>query len=115
MSPILISSERFADHQTPPGHPERSERAETMEVVARRWQARGVDVVAPREATNEQLARVHSAEYLRVIGETVGRSVALDPDTYTSPESYDVALLAAGAAVDAVERVIGGAHKTAVA
>ena len=32
--------------------------------------------------------------------ETAGRAVALDPDTFTSPESYEVALLAAGAAVD---------------
>src|SRR6185436_5748858 len=31
---------------------------------------------------------------------------ALDPDTYTSPESHEIALLAAGAAIDAVERVM---------
>ena len=30
MAVILISSERFAEHQTPPGHPERPERAEVM-------------------------------------------------------------------------------------
>ena len=33
MSLVLISSDRFAEHQTPPGHPERSERAEVMDVV----------------------------------------------------------------------------------
>ena len=32
-----------------------------------------------------------------------GRAVALDPDTFTSPGAYEVALLAAGAAVDAVD------------
>ena len=37
---------------------------------------------------------------------TAGRAVMLDPDTFTSPESSDVACLAAGAAVAAVERVI---------
>src|SRR3954447_18526040 len=41
--------------------------------------------------------------------------MALDPDTYTSPESHDIALLAAGAAIDAVERVMGGSHHAAVA
>jgi acetoin utilization deacetylase AcuC-like enzyme len=112
---ILIASERFADHQTPPGHPERSERAEVMDVVANRWRARGTEVVAPRAATREQLARVHDAEYLRKIEETTGRSVALDPDTYTSPESHEIALLAAGATVDAVERVMAGSHTTALA
>jgi acetoin utilization deacetylase AcuC-like enzyme len=41
--------------------------------------------------------------------------VALDVDTYTSPETYEVARLAAGAAIDAVERVMDGAHKRAFA
>jgi acetoin utilization deacetylase AcuC-like enzyme len=115
MSVILIHSDRLAEHQTPPGHPERPERAEVMDAVAGRWRERGVEVVAPREATKEQLARVHDADYIRRISETTGRARALDPDTYTSPESYEIALLAAGAAIDAVERVMGGSHATALA
>jgi acetoin utilization deacetylase AcuC-like enzyme len=115
VSVFLIHSERFAEHQTPPGHPERPERAEIFDVVASRWRDRGLEIVAPRAATREQLARIHDAEYLRSIAETNGRSTRLDPDTYTSPESYEVALLAAGAAVDAVERVMGGTQRAAVA
>ncbi len=111
MSLILIASEHFANHQTPPGHPERPERAEVLDVVAARWAGRGGEVVAPRAATREQLARVHDEDYLRRIAETTGKAMALDPDTYTSAESHDVALLAAGAAIDAVERVMGGSHK----
>ena len=112
---MLIHTDRFAEHQTPPGHPERPERAEVMDAVAARWRERGLEIVAPREATREQLARVHGTEYLRRISETAGKSSQLDPDTYTSPESHEVALLAAGAAVDAVERVMGDSHKAAVA
>src|SRR5436309_615372 len=115
MSLILISSERFAEHVTPPGHPERSERAEVMDVVALRWRDRGGEITAPRPATGEQLARVHDAGYLRRLAETNGRAVALDPDTYTSPDSYDVARLAAGAATEAVERVMGGTYASAFA
>jgi acetoin utilization deacetylase AcuC-like enzyme len=115
MALLLIHTDRFAEHQTPPGHPERPERAEVMDVIADRWRARGVDVVAPRAATGEQLLRVHDAEYLRRISETAGRAVKLDPDTYTSPESHEIALLAAGAAVDAVERVMSGSHHAALA
>jgi acetoin utilization deacetylase AcuC-like enzyme len=115
MSLILISSDRFAAHLTPPGHPESPERAEVMDVVAGEWRKRGGEVVAPRAASREQLARVHTAEHLRRIGETAGASVALDPDTYTSPDTYEVALLSAGAAVDAVERVLGGKHQRAFA
>jgi acetoin utilization deacetylase AcuC-like enzyme len=115
VSVVLIHSERFAEHQTPPGHPERPERSEVFDVVAERWRRRGLEIVAPRTATREHLARVHDGEYLRQISETNGRSAKLDPDTYTSPETYEIALLAAGAAVDAVERVMGGAHRAAVA
>ena len=108
MSLILVASPRFAEHQTPPGHPESSARAGVMDAVADAWREGGGEVVAPRAATAEQLARVHDAEYLRTIAMTAGRAVAFDPDTYTSPESAEIALLAAGAAIDAVERVMGG-------
>jgi acetoin utilization deacetylase AcuC-like enzyme len=107
VSLILISSERFAEHQTPPGHPECPERAEVMDVIAAAWRRSGGESAAPHAATGEQLARVHSGEYLSRIAQTAGSAVALDPDTYTSPETYQVALLAAGAAVEAVERVLG--------
>ncbi len=115
MSVILIHTDRFAEHQTPPGHPERPERAEVMDAVAARWRERGVEIVAPRAATNEQLARVHDPDYIRRISETALKSRQLDPDTYTSPESYEIALLAAGAAIDGVERVMAESHRAAVA
>jgi acetoin utilization deacetylase AcuC-like enzyme len=115
MGLILISSERFSEHMTPLGHPESAERADVMDVVAAEWRSRGGEVVAPRAATREQLARVHSDEHLRRMAETSGVAVALDPDTYTSPETYAIALLSAGAAVDGVERVIGGSHSRALA
>ncbi len=111
---IVIASEHFAEHQTPLGHPESPERAEVMNLVAQQWRQHG-EVVAPRAATREQLARVHDAEHLRRMSETAGSAVALDPDTYTSPETYEIALLAAGAAVDGVERVMGGQHQRALA
>jgi acetoin utilization deacetylase AcuC-like enzyme len=115
MSLILISSERFAEHQTPPGHPESPERAEVMTAVAREWRAHNGEVIAPREATHEQLARVHSQQHLDRVAATEGRAVAFDPDTYTSPESVEIARLAAGAAIDAVERVMSAAATRAFA
>jgi acetoin utilization deacetylase AcuC-like enzyme len=115
MSLVVIASERFADHQTPPGHPEAPERADVMDVIAQEWLKRRGEVVAPRQATREHLLRVHSPEHVRRIGETAGTSVALDPDTYTSPDTYEIALLAAGAGVDMVERVLGGGERRTLA
>ena len=103
----VISSDRFAEHQTPPGHPERPERAEVMDVIASRWGAKGGEVTAPHTVSTAQLTRVHAPEYVAFIAETAGRAVALDQDTYTSAESHGVSLLAAGAGIDAVERVMG--------
>jgi acetoin utilization deacetylase AcuC-like enzyme len=111
----LIHTDQFTHHDPPPGHPESPARGEVMEVVAREWRERGGEVIAPREATREQLARVHDAEHLRRIEETAGHATSLDLDTYTSPESYELALRAAGACVDAVEHVLAGRHDRALA
>jgi acetoin utilization deacetylase AcuC-like enzyme len=103
----LFTSPRFADHLTPPGHPERVERLEVMQAVASEFRAGGGDVREPRPASRDELARVHGRDYIGLIAETAGRATALDPDTFTSPDTYDVACLAAGAAVTAVEHVLG--------
>lgn len=103
---ILISSPRFQEHMTPPGHPERSERAEVFDQVAAAWRDKGGTVVEPRPATRKALLRVHDEAHVAAIEGTNGQAVRLDPDTFTSPESYEVALLAAGAAVQAAEHAL---------
>ena len=83
-----------------------------MQVVTSDWRRRGGDVREPRAATKEQLTRVHHPDYVGLIRETAGRAAALDPDTYTSPESYEVACVAAGAACQAVDSVLDGPKGT---
>jgi acetoin utilization deacetylase AcuC-like enzyme len=107
VSLTIFTSDRFADHLTPPGHPERVERAEVMQVVASEFRKEGGAVAEPRLATDEELVRVHDREYLGLIRETAGRATAIDPDTFTSPETYDVARLAAGAVLAGVDQVLG--------
>jgi acetoin utilization deacetylase AcuC-like enzyme len=112
MALTIFTSDRWADHLTPPGHPERVERAEVMQVVAAEFRKRGGAVREPRAASEDEIARIHAREHIGLIRETAGRAVALDPDTFTSPETYDVARLAAGAAVGAVEHVLDGGRGT---
>lgn len=102
---VLVTSDRFADHLTPPGHPERPERAEVMQAITSRWRAAGGDVLEPRAATDDELARVHSREHLARLASVRGTAAMLDPDTFTSPESDEVARLAAGAVLTAVDHV----------
>ena len=103
---IVLSDPRFDEHVTPPGHPERPERAHVLSAVARAWSHAGGTVVAPRPATRDELARAHDAEHLDRIAATAGRPAMLDADTFTSPDSSGIALLAAGATVQAAELAI---------
>ena len=108
----LISSNRFVEHQTPPGHPEAPERADVMERVAARWRDAGGEVVEPGPVSREALARVHDEQYLDRIAATAGRATALDPDTFTSPATHEIALLAAGAALGALAACSGEGRRS---
>ena len=79
-----------------------------MQLVVSEFRTRGGAVAEPRRATDEEIGRVHDADYVGLIRETAGRATALDADTFTSPETYEVACLAAGAAVSAVDHVLDG-------
>ena len=86
-----------------------------MQVVASELRKSGVEVRQPRAATQDELARIHDRDYITLISETAGKATALDPDTYTSPDSYDVARLAAGATIGCVEHVLEGTGRRAFA
>ena len=104
----LVSSPRFADHLTPPGHPESPERADVLARVAARFAAQGGTVAEPRSATDADLLRVHTPAHVAAMVATRGRAVMLDEDTFTSPQSEEVARLAAGAVLTAVDLVLEG-------
>ena len=108
----LISSERFIDHVTPVGHPERPERAEVFNRVAEAFKAGGGRVLEPRPATDADLERVHTREHIDAIVASRGRATMIDEDTFTSPESEEVARLAAGAVVTGVDQVLDGPERS---
>ena len=68
-----------------------------------------LDTIVARPAGEEELLAIHPAAHLRAIAAAARMAPArLDADTYVSRESYDVALLAAGAAIDAARAVAQG-------
>ena len=115
MSLLVINADRFGGHTPPPGHPERPERQDVMHVVAERRRERGATVAEPEPASREQILRVHTSSFVERLEATAGSAVMLDPDTFTSPESWDVTRLAAGAAAMAVDAVLDGAASRAAA
>ena len=100
MRPV-VSHPSFAALHPTGGHPERGERiAALLEAFP--------EFVEARPATIEQVAAVHDRDYveaIRVVSES-GRPTMLDADTLCTETTYEAALLAAGAAVQAVE--LGG-------
>jgi len=106
--PIVLEDPRYQHHRAPSGHPERPERLVAVaRAIARREGelARG----APRSADDEELRLVHPAAHLAHIASAVARApTQLDPDTYVSAESLDVARLAAGASIDLARAVASG-------
>ena len=103
---LLLTSDIFKTHVTPPGHPERPERADVFHTVASQFAADGGKTSTPRPATLDELALVHSPRHIDAIREHVGRPAMLDADTYMSPESYEVARLAAGATIQAAAHAV---------
>ena len=71
-----------------------------MQRIASEFRQQGGEVLEPRRGHRRGAGLgCTTSEYVGLMRETAGRAVALDPDTFTSPESYDVARLAAGAGV----------------
>ena len=109
MSLVVVSSKRFVDHVTPVGHPERPERAQTLAAVAAAFKEQGGEVIEPRAATDDDLLRVHTQEHVDAVVATRGKATMIDEDTFTSPDSDDIARLAAGAVLTGVDRALDGA------
>jgi len=64
-------------------------------------------LLSPRAATMDELATVHAPEYVSQIqNQAEGGGGWLDPDTVTSPGSYNAAIYAVGGALTAVDAVM---------
>ncbi len=110
MRVLFYDHDSALEHRTGTGHPERPERLQAiLELLARRPLA-GLERREPPPATAEQIGRAHPPAYLEQVLARIPKEGLrhLDPDTVVSPGSREAALRAAGAAVAAVDAVLGG-------
>lgn len=110
MAVLLSTSERYLEHDAGRGHPERPAR---LDAVLRGVEAAGLgdDVVrvAPRPATRAELEVLHPGAHLDALERFCRLGGGhIDPDTTAGPASWDAAVLAAGAGIDAAERLERG-------
>jgi acetoin utilization deacetylase AcuC-like enzyme len=112
---LLYTDLRYLDHETGK-HPERAARLRpTMAHLDHTWLAAQCERPVPVPCSRHHLARVHAIQYIDEVWAFAHSGGGdIDPDTVVSPATFDVALLAAGAVVDAVDRVVRGEDTSAL-
>jgi acetoin utilization deacetylase AcuC-like enzyme len=115
MSTLVLTDRAMLNHDPGHGHPESPARLGAIQVDLERSPIEGVRFEAPRAVTAAEIDAVHDPRHRAMLEKLAGESVALDPDTVTSPGSWDAAQLAAGATVGAVEAVMSGRAANAFA
>jgi acetoin utilization deacetylase AcuC-like enzyme len=104
----LVLDSFLQRHKTGPGHPESPERLHAIEQgLHNAGQLEHLFRLPARAATYDQVLLCHTPHYLEIVRHDVARgaSTLSTGDTLLSESSLDVALLAAGAAVTAVDAV----------
>ncbi|WP_434382926.1 histone deacetylase family protein [Melittangium boletus] len=112
---LLLTDPLFLQHHPGPRHPESPARLSRILDLLERRPIPGTERRLPRAATAGELAAVHTPRLLAYLRGLQGQRVKIDEDTATSPESYDAALLGAGASIQAVEEVMAGRARNAFA
>jgi acetoin utilization deacetylase AcuC-like enzyme len=111
-------------HDTGWGHPEHQGRLPAIVNAIYRETPALLDHILQHEARHaaeEELLRVHAREHVDRVRTAAaqavrtGEIVPLDPDTLVSPATWDAALGAAGALIDAVDIVLDGRAESALA
>ncbi|MGI8776976.1 MAG: histone deacetylase family protein [Acidimicrobiales bacterium] len=110
MRVLCESHPAFATHDAGPGHPEGPDRlAATLAGIDSLGLGDDVVRVEPRPASVEEVAGVHEPGFVDALERYCARGGGqVDADTRAGPESWNAALLAVGAGLDAVERLRDG-------
>ncbi len=112
----IVKDKRYMDHNMGDFHPESPKRLEAIYRMIDEEITFPYLTIDPRAATEEEVQWVHTSSYVAAIKATSGKErVVLDPDTSTSARSYEVALLAVGGLLEALELIIEGKVQNAFA
>ncbi|MEQ9824493.1 MAG: histone deacetylase [Puniceicoccaceae bacterium] len=112
MFPVgLIQDVRFLHHDTGPAHPENRGRLEHLRsFLANKSLSDSLLSLSCEAADPKVLSLVHDSAYIEYIQKTSASGPALldDGDTRVSSASWEVALLAVGASIEAIKQVHSG-------
>ena len=117
MATALVTDSRYAAH-TLDGHPEYAGRLTAVQhTLEDELLAAHLVRLEPRLPDESDLLAVHAPRYLELLKETAQLDGIgmLDADTYVTPDSYEIARLAVGGVLQAVDAVIQGDVENALA
>jgi acetoin utilization deacetylase AcuC-like enzyme len=99
----IIKDDRYLEHIAGPGHPESPNRLRVIhELIENEF--RGLPLVEPRFAAEDEIALVHDPLHIQTVDATKGKSYSqLDPDTGLCARSCEIARLAVGGLLQAVD------------
>ncbi len=107
----LVDDDFYLAHRPEGYHPECPARLQSIkERLLDGGPPDGVVRIAPAPAPVEWITEIHSEGYVRELRESCnqGKRLIHSPDNYICPDSYDVALLAAGGVLEAISAVMDG-------
>jgi len=112
----IVYDDIYLKH-TRPDHPENARRLEAIVEHLKKvglWEQ--MQLIPPRQVTQDQIESVHSWPYLQKVKKLCRSGGGfLDPDTYVTPVSYEVACYAAGGVLAACDAVVTGKVSNALA
>lgn len=105
----IVKDWRYMEHDMGAFHVENPKRIEAIYRMVEKDISFPYTEIEPRPAKEKEIQMVHASSYVNAIKETSGKGrTQLDPDTATSARSYEVALLAAGGLLKAIDLVMDG-------
>ena len=110
MTTLLLHHQAFLEHVTPPGHPERVDRLKALHAALDEKEFDALRREEAPRAEPEAAHAVHEESFVEEIRRSIPEEgfTRIDPDTVTSPGSWEAALRALGAARRAVDAVASG-------
>jgi acetoin utilization deacetylase AcuC-like enzyme len=102
----IVKDDIYLQHITDEYHPESPRRLKRIYAMLETLDQKGLAYISPRMATHEEIALIHERSYIDAIARTSGKaSQQLDPDTVTSPKTYEAACMAVGGLLELADAI----------
>lgn len=114
----IVYSEKYLEHNPGLGHPERPERLKAIVEGLEKsglWSSPNVRIIEPNPATSGDIELAHDPDYVSLVEKLSAVEKSVDGDTPARKNTFQLALLAAGGAIEAGRLVMSGEARNAFA